>query len=555
MTSTGDKPASRETPVLIVGAGPIGLTTAMDLAWRGVPVVVAEIRSPDDPRDAKSNHISARSMEIFRRLGVAKKLRAAGLPPDHPSDVTLCTTITGIEIARIPIPGSLDSYAATATDSPAGAWPTAEPLHHINQTFMEPILLDHAAAMPGVTLFDYTRIEDFVQDDDGVTATARDLASDATFTIRARYMVACDGPTSGVRHKLGIRLTGDDEIARFMSPTIRAPHLAAMVKRGPAWLRIATNARRSGGMFAIDGSSIWRFMIMLAPGEHDFDKIDHDQAIRETLGVGADFEYELLREDDWVARRLLAERFQDRRVFLCGDAAHIWPPNAGYGMNAGIADADDLAWMLAAVINGWAPPALLDAWQKERHPITDQVSRNSMTLTNEMARRQNFLPAEFEEPGPAGDAARAAVGARWLKMATPQYCPAGLNFGYFYDASPIIAYDGEAAPAYTLGDYTPSTVPGCRVPHLWLRDGRSLYDALGVGFTLLRRDPVDSYALEEAARRRGVPFAVLDLASDEAAALYDRALVLARPDQHVAWRGDALPADPLALIDKVRGAA
>jgi len=134
-------------------------------------------------------------------------------------------------------------------------------------------------------------------------------------------------------------------------------------------------------------------------------------------------------------------------------------------------------------------------------------------------------------------------------------CCGGLNFGYFYDASPIIAYDGEAAPGYTMYDFTPSTVPGCRAPHLWLRDCRSLYDALGSGFTLLRRDPsVGVDGLVAAAARGGVPLTVRDLDAEEAAALYPRTLVLVRPDQHVAWRGDAPPANPGALVDLIRGA-
>ena len=224
-------------------------------------------------------------------------------------------------------------------------------------------------------------------------------------------------------------------------------------------------------------------------------------------------------------------------------------------MNAGIADATNLAWMLAGVIKGWANPALLDAYELERRPITDQVSRHAMSLATTWERRYGEVPETIEEPGPDGDAARARIGRAATEIMTQGMCCGGLNFGYFYEGSPVIAYDGEAAPPYDMATFSQSTVPGCRTPHLWLRDGRSLYDALGQDFTLLRLDPaIEADGLLAAAARRDTPMKVLDVESGEAAALYPRKLLLSRPDRHVAWRGDRLPDDPLALIDLVRGA-
>jgi hypothetical protein len=229
---------------------------------------------------------------------------------------------------------------------------------------------------------------------------------------------------------------------------------------------------------------------------------------------------------------------------------------AGYGMNAGIADATNLSWMLAAVLRGWAPPALLAAHEAERLPITAQVSRYAMNHELALAAQRRAVPADIEAPGPAGDAVRARVGRDAYELNVNQYCCGGLNFGYFYENSPIIAADAEAPPPYSMYHFTPSTVPGCRLPFIPLKDGRGLYDALGPWFTLVRRDPAVAVApLLEAARARGVPMALLDLDPDEGSTLYRQALVLARPDQHVAWRGDAVPADPLALVDRIRGAA
>jgi hypothetical protein len=282
--------------------------------------------------------------------------------------------------------------------------------------------------------------------------------------------------------------------------------------------------------------------------------LDRDRCIRQILGVDSTFTFEILGQEDWTGRRMIADRFRDRRIFLCGDAAHIWVPFAGYGMNAGIADATNLSWKLASVINGWADLAILDSYELERQPVTEQVSRCAMTTSLERESLGKTLPDNLEEPGAEGDAARARIGAKAYELNVGQFCCGGLNFGYFYKDSPIIAYDGEDAPGYTLYDFNQSTVPGCRTPHVWLRDGRSLYDVLGPEFTLLRLDPaVETRGLEAAAAQRGVPLTVIDVDADESAVLYPCKLVLSRPDQHVAWRGEAIPDNPLALIDRLRG--
>ena len=543
-----------ETEVLVVGGGPVGVTLGMDLAWRGVRVTVAELRRRGEPPSVKCNHVSARSMEIFRRLGVAGKLREAGLPADFPNDVVFRTTATGMELARISIPCRADRY--TATGGPDTWWPTPEPPHRINQTYLEPILFEHAAAMPGLVALNRTRVLDFSQSDRGVVATAENLDSNERMEIACAYLVGCDGGRSEIRRGIGATLHGDAVVQRVQSTVIRAPELLRMMGGKPAWANFSLNPRRTGSMYAIDGRETWLVHNYLKPAETDFESVDRDAGIRLILGVGSGFEYAVIGTEDWIGRRLVADRFRDRRAFICGDAAHIWVPTAGYGMNAGIADATDLSWQLAGALRGWATPTILDAYEAERLPITEQVSRFAMDHAIALGAQRGAVPDDIEVPGPTGDAVRERVGKAAYDLNVNQYCCGGLNFGYFYDTSPIIAYDGEAAPSYTMHEFTPSTVPGCRTPHLWLGDGRSLYDALGPGFTLLRRDPsVEVDVLVAAAEQRGVPLTVLDLDAEDARALYPWKLVLARPDQHVAWRGDTPPGDPLALVDLIRGAA
>ena len=541
-----------ETQVLVVGGGPVGLTLAMDLARRGIRTVVAELRHKGEPPSVKCNHVSARSMEIFRRLGVAKAIRDAGLPADYPNDVSYRVSFTGKELSRIPIPCRRDRY--TATGGPDTWWPTAEPPHRINQIYLEPTLSAYAETIPGLTLLHRVEVTGFDQTPEGVTAHGTQLDNHEAITIRADFLVGCDGGRSAVRRAIGATLTGTAEVQRVQSTYIRAPSLLARSDLKPSWATFSLNPVRSGNVYAIDGRETWLVHNYLKPDEHEFDSVDRDWALRKILGVGDDFSYEILRKEDWIGRRLVADKFREGRVFICGDAAHLWVPMAGYGMNAGIADATNLAWLLAAHLSGWAPAKILDAHEAERLPITEQVSMFAMNHALSLSRQRSAVPDNIDADDEAGAQARMALGKQAYDLNVQQYCCGGLNFGYYYDKSPIIAYDDATPPAYGMADFTPSTVPGCRVPHIWLDDGRSLYDALGPDYTLLRFDTaVDvSDLMSEAARAR-VPIVLLDVAPGEGGDVYDRSLVLARPDQHVAWRSNRAPENSRKLVELISG--
>jgi 2-polyprenyl-6-methoxyphenol hydroxylase-like FAD-dependent oxidoreductase len=546
-------PEPIESNVLIVGAGPVGLTLAIDLAWRGIDVTVVETRAPAAPPEPKCNHVAARTMEIFRRLGLAEKVRNAGLPADYPHDIVYRTTFTGHELARIPIPCRRDRF--TAKDGPDCNWPTPEPPHRINQIFLEPILFEHAAAQPRIRIVNRTSVEDVVVENTSATVALRDLETGAVRRLSCRYLVGCDGARSVVRKAIGAELAGDAVVQRVQSTYIRAPDLIDRQHHERAWGTGVINPRRAGMVYAIDGRERWLVHNYMKPGEGEFDSVDRDACIRTILGVRANFRYDIISREDWYGRRLIANKFRDRCAFIAGDAAHIWVPYAGYGMNAGIADAMNLSWLLAAHLNGWAPASILEAYEAERWPITSQVSRFAMTHAEAEIRRRGAVPDEIEDAGPEGERARRRVGRLSYEINVQQYACAGLNFGTYYDRSPIIAYDGAEHPAYTMDSYSPSTVPGCRTPHLWQADGNSLYDAIGPEFTLLRLDSaMDVAALEAAAHSRRLPLRVLNV-ERPATGAFDGALVLSRPDQHVAWRGNNLPADPLALIDRIRGAS
>lgn len=541
-----------ESKVIVIGGGPVGLTLAMDLAWRGIDVVVIEMRAAGEAPAVKCNSISSRSMEVYRRLGVAKKIREVGLPPDHNTDVLSTTSVTGIDLSRLELPSR--NGRAQGVAAPDSGWPTPEPSHRANQVFFEPAIFEHASKQLRITIRNRHEFVEYVQERDRVIVRVRNLDSGETEEIAGAYLVGCDGGRSIIRTMIGATFIGTPQIQKVQSSFIRAPKLMSMIEN-PAWMYYVLNPRRCGTIIAIDGIERWNVHNFLYNNE-DYDEVDRDWAIRQLLGVGPDFEYEIISKENWMGRRMVADKMRDRRVFIAGDACHLWIPAAGYGMNAGIADAANLAWMLASVMQGWADEGVLDAYEAERKPITEQISNIITEVAVAVMQQRRNVPADIEEDSPAGEASRKRVGEQSHELELKQQCSAGLNYGYYYAGSPIIAYDGVAQPAYSMHEYQPSTVPGCRAPHVWLEGRRSLYDEFGPYYTLVRVDPLINIGpLVHAAHRRGVPIKVLDVTPSEANGQYEMGLTLVRADQYVAWRGNAVPGDPTELVDVIRGAA
>jgi len=548
--------ATLEPDVLIVGAGPVGMTLALCLAQRRVRCTVVELKAAHAATEVKCNHISARSMEIYRRLGVAGDLRASGLPDDYPHDVSYRTSTVGQEITRIHIPGRLTRL--TDRSGPDGWWPTPEPPHRLNQRYIEPILARHVQQHPLIQCLYQHQVIEVQHNDDEALVRCRVLSNGSTVTLRARYVVGCDGGRSLVRKSMGAQLVGDEVVQRVQSTCVRAPDLMALMKAPPAWAMFTVNPRRSGNVYAIDGRETWLIHNYLRDHESDFESVDRDWAIRTILGVGPDFQYELLSKEDWIGRRLVADKLRQGRVFIAGDSAHLWVPYAGYGMNAGIADADNLAWHLAAQLEGWASPSALDAYERERLPITEQVSHFAMNHAHAMSQRRRAIPADIEDAGDAADASRRSFGQDLYELNLQQYCCAGLNFGYYYDASPVMVYDDAVAPAYSMGSFTPSTVPGCRAPHVWLSDGVSLLDVLGTGFTLLcspHARAEQTALMQQAMHAARVPLTVRVMDDRHTwPAEYRHAWHLIRQDSHVVWRGDQITPDlAMSVVACLRG--
>jgi 2-polyprenyl-6-methoxyphenol hydroxylase-like FAD-dependent oxidoreductase len=532
-------------PVLIVGGGPVGLALAVDLGWRGVPCLLVE-QGDGEIVDAKMFATGIRTVEFCRRWGIADQVRNWGFPRDFQFDNVFVTSLTGHEIGRIAMP-------SIAETRPFDCSP--EQFAHCPQFVFDLILARAAASYPSVTLRYRCALVSFREDADCVVAELRDVGTGRHERVRARYLVACDGFPSPVRKALGIEMRGVPFINRSVNIMLRTPDLAAIHPKGNAGRFVLVGPEGPwASLTPADGRERWRLMIH---GE----EVDEPQAIDAAAEVrraaGRDFDFEILSVGHWVRRRMVADRYGHGRVFLAGDAVHVMPPNGGLGMNTGVGDAADLGWKLAAMHHGWGGAHLLDSYEAERRPVgirqCDEAMRNF-----ERYGGPRPVPAILDET-PEGDRARAELGQRLSsgnRMAWEN--PLHTHLGYRYADSPICVPDGPAPPEpEDARDYRQSSHPGGRAPHAWLADGRSTLDLFGRGFTLLRLGPgaPDTAALADAAARRGLPLGIVVLDQPGTVALYQRKLVLVRPDGHVAWRGDALPGDPLHLVDRVRGAA
>ena len=544
------------TSVLIVGGGPVGLVVALELGTRGVGCMVLNDQ-PTTAQHPKANAISARSMEHFRRLGLAETLRAAGLDDDHPTDVAYFTGLTGRELGRLHMPSRAEALRQARDGS--GEWASPEPPHRCSQIFLEQALKRRAAGIAEVDLRFGWRFEGLVETHDGVRATAIEVATGRTIEIVSDYVVGCDGGGSAVRKGLGIDFEGESGVVRpFMGGSMFAIYLRA--QPDPSWLSVPRSWQYwvvspdvRALLIHVDSDDLFVLHTALAEGT-DPASIDAQDLVHKI--AGAEFPLEVISSVPWTAGySLVAQRYGAGRVFLAGDAVHLFTPTGGMGMNTGVDDAVNLGWKLAAVCGGWAPPTLLDTYEAERRPI----GIRNVGFARGFATSVGTVPVsgEIDRDTSEAEAERSALRRRLEDHAYREFIIPGIQFGLRYDSSPIIADDGEAAPPDLPNEYTPTTCPGTRAPHVWMPDGDALFDRLGAGFTLLRLGGADAglNELQESAARLRMPVEVADIPGDKARDLYGRDFVLVRPDQHVAWRGNAPPADVDFLLDTVRGEA
>jgi hypothetical protein len=352
-----------------------------------------------------------------------------------------------------------------------------------------------------------------------------------------------------VRELLGIEVRGERHIDWSMNVYLRIPDFFSYHDKKPAIRYVYVGPEGTWSFITlVDGKDLWRLQFVDVD-ENKLQSLDVAALVRRAMG--REVPYRVEDKTLWVRKRTVADRFSEGRVFLAGDSAHAHPPNGGLGMNTGIQDAFDLGWKLAATLQGWGGPALLESYDLERRAAC--VRANEVSLQNYRRLTSAEQNADILAPTPAGDAARRAIGERLVEENRRSWQPVGVHLGYTYHPSPIVVSDGSTQPEDDTFGYRPTAFPGSRAPHIWLQPDCSTLDLFGDGFTLLNFTGQPTQPFEAAAAQRGVPLAVYRIEHPGAQALYGRALALVRPDGHVAWRGDSAE-DALAVVDIVRGA-
>lgn len=528
--------------VIIAGGGSVGMTMALELAHRGLRVLMCEASPEGHYHTAKTNLSNARTMEHFRRLGVAERLRANDpVPAKYHRDVTFVTRANGQVLLNIE--GACEWKERLPISAEVPEW---APNQAIEKTLHECLL-----EKPTVTALFETEVIDFSQDEGGVSV--RYNGPNGPRTATAEYLVLCDGARSRLRTKLNAALCGET-LAQSMSWHFRAPELTHLFEK--TRLSSFTFFLNEDGYadVVLPQSENDHWVYLSSPIPPGIDPLSFDDFSKMLFAsIGAEFEITEATGRAWSSHSRMLPTYNFGRVLVAGDAAHLTSPFGGFGMNMGIGDAADLGWKLAAVLQGWGGPMLLGTYSLERREverfIIDGSAYNQKLLGSELIR------PHMEEDSERGEAARKEVCELLVAEKMQEFRSLGAQLGYHYYSSPIIVRDVREAPRMDYAEYTPMAVPGCRAPHIWLDDGSSLFDHFGDGFCLLKLGPsVSTRALEEAAARYGVPFKVFELDRQDARDLYERRLILIRPDQHVAWRGDALPDDCDWLINTVRGA-
>jgi 2-polyprenyl-6-methoxyphenol hydroxylase-like FAD-dependent oxidoreductase len=530
-----------DTEVLIVGGGPTGLTLAIDLGQRGIRCMLIEQK--DSPQLLpKMERCNARSMEIYRRMGLAEQIRAAGLPAHCSMDVFIVTSLVDPPLLRLPYPSVAEAKAQIAARND-GTLPL-EPYQLISQYTLEPLLKRVAEALSFVTVRYSCELISFEQDGDGVSARVRSGRTKSA--IRARYLVGCDGGASIVRKRLGIKLKGEGNLLQLRQALYRCDDLYERIPIGQGrHYHVADD--RSTQLIVQDSTRHFTL--------HSVVEQDSDMAAMFEQTVAMPVDYEMLYVGQWKQNLLLAEHYQDDRVFLAGDAVHLVIPTGGLGMNTGVGDAIDLSWKLAATLQGWGGPGLLASYEIERRQVGERnVAASRFATVGRRKWRAAYRP-NIRDDTPEGAETRANLAriADVEQRKTNEMI--GAELGYCYAGSPLISSEPGEPPEQHFMEYLPTTWPGARLPHVWLDDGGALQDRIGSGYTLLRlgSTQADTAVLEQAFRALGAPLTVLRIDDTAPRDIYGFDLLLLRPDMHVVWRGQKLPDDPAALAAMATG--
>jgi 2-polyprenyl-6-methoxyphenol hydroxylase-like FAD-dependent oxidoreductase len=525
-----------DASVIVVGAGPVGLALAINLGRAGIKTILLE-RNPEPQFLPKMERCNARSMEMFRRIGLSKKIRDAGLREDCPMDVFIVEDLTKPALLEEKHP-SIQTFEGKIKECKDLSMPL-EPYQLISQYTLEPLLKAEAEALQSVEVLFGHEFMEFSQSDDGVSVRFKDSDGQSK-TLTAAYLVGCDGGSSPIRKQLGIKLRGEGGILELQQALFYCEELFERLPHGggPGQGRHYHRADAEHTFLIMqDSTKHWSLHATVPDAEamkRKFEEI-----------VGFPVNYELLSCAPWRQNLLLADRYREDRVFLAGDSVHLVIPTGGLGMNTGVGDAFDLAWKLIGTLKGWGGPELLDSYEIERRQVGD---RNVGASRYANVGRQKWRSIATDEIF-SGTEAGESLKRKLIQVADSEQRKGnrmiGAELGYRYVDSPCID-NIPGGPEHRIGEYNPNVWPGSRLPHCWLDDGSALQDQLPETYILLSlgNKSLDTSKLRQSYEKIGAPVAEVRIESNRLRDLYGFDLLVLRPDMHVAWRGNDAPPNP-----------
>jgi 2-polyprenyl-6-methoxyphenol hydroxylase-like FAD-dependent oxidoreductase len=539
----------KEIPVLICGGGSVGLSLAAELGWRNIDCFVIEQGEHLNPHP-RANAVANRTMEYYRRWGIDQAITEAGIPPDYPANYYWVSSLHGRELHHISLPPfkrMKEVYNSGGDIQNEHTWsPYLKTITGQNE--VEKTLLNYVHSRPSLSFSFDRKLVQFQQDADGVTCEVKCQKTGDLEVIRCKYLIACDGGRSSVREQLDIGLTGRSNLAQFVSIYFNAPDFKNCHKFGQANIFFPLHRDYAGFILNWDGGKTFTYHLMLKDKQH-WNDIDPTAAIEAVLGRTTAID--VISTQPWTAHALVADQYRNGRVFLVGDAAHLFTPTGGFGMNTGVSDTINLAWKIQAMLEGWGGEHLLDSYFLERHAVGVRNTTEAADCFDSLHSVMKF-GNELDEDGIDGDIFREKL-RQELKSQEKLIASSGTLLGYRYEGSLIVIPDGTPEPEDNPRTYMPIARPGHRAPHIWLDEGVSILDKFGAEFTLLKFQAYDTKSIEETAAAIGFPLRVVLINNNAAAELYETRLVLVRPDLMIAWRSNDLPKNLDNLLNRVRG--
>jgi 2-polyprenyl-6-methoxyphenol hydroxylase-like FAD-dependent oxidoreductase len=542
------------TPIAIIGGGPAGLMTAIEIGRRNVQAILIEpIKNPPD--FPKANATTSRSMEHYRRLGFAHKVRAKALTEGYPDDITYLTRYTGTELARLK---GKDLRNMDWRNTHTSRWPTAEPLARVQQMDVEAVMREELQQYSSITcLYEWQATE--VDLDNGVAIiTIAHVQTDEIKTIKAEYVVGADGPRSVVRSAMGVSYEGSSDLSRnFFGGKMMATyfHSAEFYQKTakPSWQYWAVNPEQRALLCALRDDDTFVQHTQLTAGQEATESLAA-QALN--AAMGDDFNFEILGVKEWTAgfalvAEAMANNKQQPHAFLVGDAAHLFTPTGGQGYNTSVDDAVNLGWKLAAVCQRWGGERLLASYQSERRPIAVRNTQFARAMAESIGNLP--VPDEIELASLAGESARQQLSDALLTHAQKEFDIPGITYGVWYNNSAIVVRDTNHSPVDSWNEYQPSSIPGVRAPHVWLDENTALQDLFGTDFTLLCSSQLAASEQQFIDKLSNMPLKVVTVSCAAVAEIYQFERVLIRPDHHIGWRGELVTGAFINVMAQVTG--